>query len=79
MPGNLEGDHWVRVAIPAIHDARALWPRTKDRMTVRRHALKLRYWPQRNAESENGLLFDLDWSWVKAMRSLRIGELRIDE
>ena len=45
----------------------------RDRAELRRQALKLRFWgPQ-------GLIEDLDWDWIKALREKRIGELRIGD
>jgi len=79
MDSGLEGSFWVRVAIPAINDARSLWRRTKDRMVGRRHAIKLRYWPERYPELDRGQILDLDWCWIQAAKGLRIGELRVSE
>ena len=76
---SLAGTHWVRVVLPAVYDAQRLWPRTKDRMIVRRHALKLRYWPEPRPSDENEQVLDLDWCWVRAMKGERVGELRIDD
>ena len=48
-------------------------------MEVRRHALKLRFWPERCPADDDGQLLDLDWSWVKALSGKRVGELRISD
>lgn len=79
MSDNLTGSHRVRVFGPALRDADRLWPKKKDRMEVRRHALKLRYWPERRREDDRGELLDLDWSWIRACKGKGIGELRIDD
>ena len=75
----LSGSHWVRILLPAVHDARRLWPGTGDRMVARRHALKLRYWPAPNPTDESGTVLDLNWCCIRALRGERVGELRIDE
>jgi hypothetical protein len=64
MSDNLTGSHRVRVFGPAMWEARKRWPRVRDRMEVRRHALKLRYWPEPHPHSESGVLLDLDWEWI---------------
>lgn len=79
MSENLTGSHWVRVLLPAVHDAQRLWPRTKDRMILRRHALKLRYWPEMHPTTEQGQLLDLDWSWIRSLQGTNVGELRVDD
>jgi hypothetical protein len=48
-------------------------------MILRRHALKLRYWPGRNPKDERGVLLDVDWSWIQALKGLDVGELRIGD
>jgi hypothetical protein len=53
--------------------------RKKEKIEIRRHALKLRYWPMVRPDDEAGQVMDLNWSWVRALRNLRIGELRIDD
>jgi len=73
----LQGTHHVRVIRPAWHDAHKWFPRTRDRAEVRSHALKLRYWPEKNPETDAGLLLDVDWCWIKELAGLDIGELRI--
>lgn len=79
MPGGLTGNYFVRILRPAFHDAHKWLPRTKDRAVLRRHALKLRFWPERQPEAETGEMLDLNWSWIRALRTQRIGELRIDD
>lgn len=46
---------------------------------MRRHALKLRFWPEKHPEAASGMLLDLDWSWIQACKGLNIGELRVNE
>src|SRR5438552_663523 len=79
MADNLSGRYWVRVFGPALWEASKPWPRTRDRMEVRRHALKLRFWPERNPQNEGGTVLDVDWSWIKALKGKNVGELRIDD
>ena len=75
----LTGNFRVRVFRPAFDEARRLLPRMRDRMELRAHALKLRYWPATLATADGGQVLDLDWSWVRAVRELRVGELRVDD
>jgi hypothetical protein len=37
--------------------------------------------PEKHPEDDNGLVLDLDWEWIKALRKKKkkIGELRINE
>ena len=79
-PGDFLTGQWrVRTLLAAAKDANRILPRTRDRMILRRHALKLRYWPEQNPTTESGLLLDVDWSWIRALPNLKIGELRIGE
>lgn len=79
MSENLTGSYRVRVFGAALRGAQKTWPRAKDRMIVRRHALKLRYWPAKNPTDDSGEILDLDWSWIKALKGTNIGELRIHD
>ena len=45
MADSLTGDFFVRAFRPAFDDVHDLFSRTRDKAEVRRHALKLRYWP----------------------------------
>ena len=76
---NLTGNYRVRVFKPAFDEVQKLCPRIKDRMVLRRHALKLRYWPQSHPTDDAGRILDLDWSWIRSLPGLRVGELRIDD
>ena len=73
LPGNMTGNYYVRAVRPAFHDAKYWLPHMRDRALLRRHALKLRFW------GASGLVEDLDWDWIKALRTERIGELRIGD
>lgn len=79
LPAPLTGNFHVRALRPAFHDARRRLPRMRDRAELRRHSLKLRFWPEKEPVDESGQLLDLDWSWIQALRRHRIGELRIHE
>jgi len=79
MSDNLTGKYLIKVYGPAHMSARKLWPRVKNRSRIRRHALKLRFWPEKRPEDDQGEVLDLDWSWIKAMPGKNVGELRIEE
>jgi hypothetical protein len=79
LPGNLTGSYHVRALRPAFHDAHKWLPKSKDRAELRRHSLKLRFWPEKSPKDERGQLLDLDWSWIKALGGYRIGELRVHD
>ena len=79
LPGNLTGAFFVRVIRPAFHDAHHVLGAMSDRAVLRRHSLKLRFWPEKHPVDGSGLLLDLDWSWIEACKPKRIGELRIHE
>ena len=48
-------------------------------MEVRRHALKLRFWPDGASALTRGQVLDLDWDWVEGLSFRDIGELRIGD
>jgi hypothetical protein len=75
----LTGRYRVRAIRPAFDDVDRLVHKTRDKIHIRRHALKLRYWPENHPESESGQVLDLDWEWIRALQNERIGELRLDE
>lgn len=79
LPGNLTGIHLVRAGRWAFQEAQKLFPRARDRAELRRHALKLRFWPNCRAEDTEGQLLDLDWCWIRSLAGKRIGELRIHD
>jgi hypothetical protein len=74
---HLRGSHRVRVIRPALRKANKMLPKCRDQMELRAQALKLRHWPEKEVIDEQRQLIDLDWSWIKALSGLRIGELRI--
>lgn len=76
---HLTGNFRVRAIFPSFDDANRLFEKVRDKMEVRRHALKLRYWPEANPTDQSGKVLDLDWSWIKALPNLHVGELRIHD
>ena len=79
LPGNLTGRYRVRAGSWAWGEAKKLLPRRTDWVELRRHALKLRFWPEPQPEDMAGQLLDLDWQWIKCLPGKRIGELRIHD
>lgn len=77
MSSKLTGQYRVSRTRPAIKEACRLFPRVSDRMEVRRHALKLRFWPASAPLNGSGQVLDLDWEWVKGLPFKDVGELRI--
>jgi hypothetical protein len=76
---NLTGNYFIRRLGSANDDVERLFRRTRDRIEIRRQALKLRYLPARAAVGPSGQLIDIDWSYIKSLPNLRIGELRIHD
>jgi hypothetical protein len=74
---HLTGTYRVRATYPAFQDVNRLVRSTKQKIEVRRHALKLRYWPTQNNVDDSGQLVDLDWSWIRSLPNMQTGELRI--
>jgi hypothetical protein len=58
---HLTGRYRVRATQAAFADVNRMSLRARDRMEIRRQALKLRYWPSGNG-GDGGQLMDLDWS-----------------
>jgi len=79
LPGSMTGTYYVRAVRPAFQDAKKCLPKMSDRAELRRQVLKLRFWGADGGIQEDGIVVDLNWSWVRALRDLRIGELRIDD
>lgn len=79
MAHHLTGSFRIRVFGPALWESKRTWPRTKDRMLIRRQALKLRFFPEKHPTDGSGAVLDLDWSWVRALQGEKIGELRISD
>jgi hypothetical protein len=76
---HLEGAYWVRAIRPAFEDANRLFRRVKDKIELREHSLKLRFWPSSTLTNSGGVLIDMDWSWIRALPGLKVGELRIQD
>ena len=79
MDHHLTGRYRVRAGRWALQEAQKWLPRIRDRAELRRHALKLRFWPENHPEDDQGIILDLDWSWIKGLPGKRIGELRIHD
>lgn len=77
LGAGLDGDYRVRLFRPALEEAKRLIGPRKDMMELRSHALKLRFWPRNPNPAEP--ILDLDWDWIRALKGLDIGELRIDD
>lgn len=73
----LAGTHFVRVLRSALHACRRYWPKAKERMEVRRHALKLKFWGLRHEPTNTAL--DLSYESIKSMPGSGVYELRIDD
>ena len=76
--GGLTGNYWVRRLNAAAVDAGRYFPRATS-SSIRRHVLKLRYWPAPHATEPSGRAVDLDWSYIRGLPGLDVGELRIDD
>jgi hypothetical protein len=76
---NLTGNYFVRRYESSNDNAKRLSRNTKDLIELRSHALKLRYFPNHHATDDFGQVIDLDWTYIKALPGLKIGELRIHE
>jgi hypothetical protein len=76
---SLSGNFFVRAFRPAFDDVHRLFNRTRDKIEVRRHALKLRYWPESLTTESSGQVIDLDWSWIRSLDGLKVGELRVHD
>ncbi len=79
MSTGLSGNYLVRRLNSAAADARRDFPRARDFFEIRRQALKLRYWPAPHTTEPSGHVIDLDWSYIRALPGLDIGELRVDD
>ena len=73
----LTGTHFVRALRSGMQSAKAFWPRTSERMEVRRHALKLRFWGERHDRSSTVL--DLSYEAIKSMSGSGVYEMRVDD
>ena len=75
----MTGNFRVRALMPAIQEVSRICDRVSENIEIRRHALKLRYWPENHPEDESGIVIDLDWSWIRSMPGMKVGELRIQD
>jgi hypothetical protein len=76
---NLTGTYFVRRLDSAKADANRLFRRTRDLVEIRGHALKLRYWPAPYTTEQSGQVVDLDWSMIRSMPGMDVGELRVHD
>ena len=75
----LEGRYRVRAISPALNEVWRLCNRMKENAEIRRHALKLRFWPDNHPTTDSGEVLDLNWSWVRSLPGANVGELRIQD
>ena len=75
----MTGLYLIKASQAAFRDVNSLLRRTRPKIELRRHCLKLRYWPRRQSEEESGSVIDLDWSKIRAVADLDLFELRIPE
>ena len=57
---HLSGNYRIRAIKSAIDDVWRLIQKMSENIELRRHALKLRYWPKNHHEDESGQILDLD-------------------
>src|SRR3990172_4887987 len=77
-PGTLFGSYYDYPTATAIARGWKLCDGSRrEYQLLRRHALKLAYWPTGRNDGDFGA--DIDWDWIKSLEKKRIGELRIDE
>src|SRR5688572_20717762 len=67
----------VTPTLAAMSEAQKLFHRYGDYQELRKHALKLAFWPSGNAP--NGQACDLNWEEIIGMSSPKACELRIDD
>jgi hypothetical protein len=79
MAGFLTGNYFIRAVRPFFADGDHLFVRTRGKIEFRRHSLKLRYWPEEFTTEPSGQVVDLDWSWIKSLPGMKVGELRIHD
>ena len=78
MPSELFGHYHVTPTHTAMKEAFDLFRKYGDYQEARKHALKLAFWPQDQAE-HSGKVIDLDWDSIIAMSAPRACELRVDD
>ena len=69
----------VRLCRPSFTAAYRLMPDARAMWELRAHALKLRFFPEKHPGDESGVVLDVDWSWIQALKGKGVGELRINE
>jgi hypothetical protein len=74
----LFGDYHVTPTPTALKEAQDLFPRYGDYQEVRKHALKLAFWPK-GESGAGGMVVDMDWEEIKGMNGPKAYELRIDD
>lgn len=74
----LFGSYYVKPSPAAIKEAHNLFPRMRDYQELRRHALKLAYWPKRKAD-KSGQVMDMHWDRITAVGKPPVYELRISD
>jgi hypothetical protein len=79
MSPGLSGNRWVRRLGAVRADTQRYFPRARDYFEIRRQALKLRFWPSPLTTDPSGRIIDLDWSLIRALPGLNVGELRVDD
>ena len=77
-PISLFGDYHVTPTHTALKEAQDLFPKYGDYQELRRHALKLAFWPKGPIGS-GGMVIDLDWEVIKGMSDPKACELRITD
>lgn len=75
---SLLGSYYVYPTATAITRAWKMCAgKMREYQILRRHGLKLAYWPSGSDQGAAGA--DIDWDWIKSLERKRVGELRIDE
>lgn len=77
VASNLFGRFHVTPTYTALREARQLFPRYGDYQELRRHALKLAFWP--GGTTVGGQVEDLNWDTITGMKPPKACELRIDD
>jgi hypothetical protein len=75
---NLFGQFHVTPTTTGMKEAADLFPKYGDYQELRKHALKLAFWPNASRGS-SGLVCDLNWEEIDGMKAPRACELRIDD
>jgi len=74
----LTGCNFVRFSRHGLQAIRKTWKKCGDQFEIRRQALKLRFWDERQ-QHPPGRLFDHTYESIKAVSDLGIYELRLDD